>query len=57
MYGQKSLVQWKNDIHKHTYIELIAKLRTKKDDMSIKKDKNRKKIKTNKNKKRQRRVK
>jgi hypothetical protein len=37
-----------------TYIELIAKLRTKKDDMSIKKDKNRKKIKTNKNKKRQR---
>ena len=54
VFGQKSLVQWKNDIHKHTYIELIAKLRTKKDDMSIKKDKNRKKIKTNKNKKRQR---
>ena len=43
VFGQKSLVQWENDIHKHTYIELIARLRTKKDDMTIKKEKTEKK--------------
>ena len=37
VFGQKSLVQWENNTHKHTYIELIARLRTKKDDMTIKK--------------------
>jgi hypothetical protein len=43
VFGQKSLVQWENDTHKHTYIELIARLRTKKDDMTIKKEKTEKK--------------
>jgi len=37
VFGQKSLVQWENDTHKHTYIERIARLRTKKDDMIMKK--------------------
>ena len=43
VFGQKSLVRWENDTHKHTYIELIARLRTKKDDMTIKKEKTEKK--------------
>jgi hypothetical protein len=41
-FGHKSLVQWEKNTHKHTYIEHIARLRTKKDEMEKKMSKNKK---------------
>ena len=35
-FGHKSLVQWEKNTHKHTYLEHIARLRTKKDEMEKK---------------------